>query len=56
VDNGSEISHESFKANQRKAFHGLALAIVQSKGRAGQIVLKATADGLAPALVTILAR
>jgi hypothetical protein len=30
VDNGSEISHESFKANRRHAFHGMALAIVQS--------------------------
>lgn len=56
VDNGSEISHESFKANHRKAFHGLAMAIVQSKGGAGQIVLKATANGLAPASVVITAR
>ena len=56
VDNGSEISHESFKGNQRKAFHGMALAIVQSKGRAGDITLKATADGLAPALVTLRTR
>src|ERR1041385_5201271 len=43
VDNGSEISHESFKGNQRKAFHGMALAIVQTKGKAGTIRLKATA-------------
>ena len=56
VDNGSEISHESFKASHRKAFHGLAMAIVQSKGSAGAITLKATADGLAPASVTITAR
>ena len=56
VDNGSEISHESFKASHRKAFHGLAMAIVQSKGSAGAIILKATADGLAPVSVTITAR
>ena len=56
VDNGNEISHESFKASHRKAFHGLAMAIVQSKGSAGTITLKATADGLAPASVTIAAR
>ena len=31
VDNGNQISHGSFKANQRKAFHGMALAIVQAK-------------------------
>ncbi len=56
VDNGSQISMESFKANQRKAFHGLALAIIQSKGRAGKINLKATAAGLSPATVVINAR
>ena len=56
VDNGSQISHESFKANHRKAFHGLALAIVQSKGKKGRIVMNATADGLASASVTIEAR
>ena len=56
VDNGSEISHESFKASQRKAFHGMAMAIVQSKGRKGTITLRATADGLAPASVVIAAK
>jgi beta-galactosidase len=56
VDNGSEISHESFKASQRKAFHGMAMAMVQSKGRKGAITLKATADGLAPASVVITAK
>jgi beta-galactosidase len=56
VDNGSQISMESFKASQRKAFHGLAMAIVQSKGRAGRIVLKATSDGLPPASVVIQAQ
>jgi beta-galactosidase len=55
VDNGNQISHEGFKAKQRKAFHGLAMAIVQSNGH-GAITLRATADGLAPALVTISAR
>ncbi len=56
VDNGSQISHEPFKANYRKAFNGLALAIIQSKERAGKITLKATAEGLAPASVVIEAR
>jgi beta-galactosidase len=56
VDNGSEISHESFKANHRKAFHGLAMAIIQSKGQRGQIVLKATSNGLTPASIVINAR
>jgi beta-galactosidase len=56
VDNGNQISHESFKANQRRAFHGMALAIVQARQKAGRIVLKATADNLAPASVVINAR
>lgn len=56
VDNGNQISHESFKGNQRKAFHGMALAIVQSKQKAGRIYLKATANNLAPASVVINAR
>jgi beta-galactosidase len=56
VDNGHQISHEPFKANQRRAFHGMALAIVQAKQKAGRIVLKATADNLAPASVVINAR
>ena len=53
VDNGNQISHEPFKADQRKAFHGMALAIVQSKKKAGQIILKATSDNLAPASIVI---
>jgi len=56
VDNGNQISHESFKANQRRAFHGMALAIVQARQKGGRIVLKATADNLAPASVVITAR
>ena len=56
VDNGNQISHESFKASQRKAFHGMALAIVQSKRRPGRIVLKATSVGLESASVVINAR
>jgi beta-galactosidase len=56
VDNGSQISHEPFKANYRKAFHGMCLAIVQSKGKAGRINLKAAAEGLQTASVMIEAR
>jgi beta-galactosidase len=56
VDSGSEISHESFKANHRQAFHGMALAIIQSKGRAGRITLRASSNGLTSATVAIEAR
>jgi beta-galactosidase len=56
VDNGNQISHESFKASQRRAFHGMALAIVKTKRKPGEIVLKATADNLPPASVVLNAR
>lgn len=53
VDNGSQTSNESFKADHRKAFNGLCLAIIQSQEKAGRIVLKATAPGLTPTSATI---
>ena len=56
VDNGSQISHEPFKANHRQAFHGLCLAMIQSNEKPSRIVLKATSAGLAPASVVIDAR
>jgi beta-galactosidase len=47
---------ESFKATDHKAFNGLCLAVIQSKGKAGSIKLMATAEGLPPASVTITAQ
>jgi beta-galactosidase len=56
VDNGSEISHESFKGNKHAALNGLALAILQSDGKKGKITLTASADGLEGATVVVEAR
>jgi beta-galactosidase len=56
VDNGSETDLGSFKANYRKAFNGLALAIVQSKEKAGSITLAATSQGLQGATVVLQAK
>ncbi|MCX7985879.1 MAG: DUF4982 domain-containing protein [Bacteroidales bacterium] len=56
VDNGSPISHEPFKANYRKAFHGLCLAVVQSNGKKGTITLKAESDGLRSDSIIIQAK
>ncbi len=53
VDNGSETSHEPFKASYRSAFHGLALAILQTEDKPGTITLTATSKGLQPATVVI---
>ncbi len=53
VGNGNAASHESYKAYERKAFHGLCLAIVQSKSGQGTIRLTAQAEGLQAAEVLI---
>lgn len=53
VDNGNPVSHESFKASYRKAFNGLALAIIQSGSTHGDIVVEATSTGLSPGSITI---
>jgi len=53
TDNGNPISMESFQAAERKAFHGLCLAVVQASSKAGKITLKASSDGLPEASVAI---
>lgn len=48
VDNGNAATVESFQADHRKAFNGLALLIVRStSGKTGKIHVEAAADGLA---------
>jgi beta-galactosidase len=56
VGNGNPVSHEYFKADERKAFHGLCLAIVQSKRERGAIRLSAKSEGLQAAEVSIQAK
>jgi beta-galactosidase len=56
VDNGSETDHDPFKANYRHAFNGMALAILQSNGKAGNITLTASSAGLQGASVVINAK
>jgi beta-galactosidase len=56
VDNGSETSMESFKADHRKAFSGMCLAIIQSNGEKGTIELSATSQGLQAAKAEITAK
>ncbi|MBS1504363.1 MAG: DUF4982 domain-containing protein, partial [Bacteroidetes bacterium] len=56
VDNGCETDHTSFKASQKNAFNGLALAILQSNGKAGGITLLASSPGLQGARITINAK
>ncbi|MBB5061850.1 glycoside hydrolase family 2 TIM barrel-domain containing protein [Granulicella mallensis] len=53
VDNGQPDSHEPYKASSRRAFNGLALVLVQSNGRPGQITLSASSPSLASAQISI---
>jgi beta-galactosidase len=53
TDNGNPVSHESFQSPSRKALNGLALAVVQSNGSKGNIVLTATSEGMPAASVVI---
>ncbi|MGM0473867.1 MAG: glycoside hydrolase family 2 TIM barrel-domain containing protein [Bacteroidota bacterium] len=46
VGNGDPTDHGSFQARERRVFHGLALAIVQSTSRPGRITFSAASDGL----------
>jgi len=53
VDNGLQTSHEPFKADNRDAFNGLCLVVVQSLEKAGVITLTATSQGLESASLDI---
>ncbi|MBS1565594.1 MAG: DUF4982 domain-containing protein, partial [Bacteroidetes bacterium] len=46
VDNGNPVSHEPFKASYRKAFNGLAVAVLQAKEKKGKVTFTATGEGL----------
>ncbi len=57
VDNGDPTSFESFQAPERKAFNGLALAILRTRpGQPGTITLRATSAGLTAATCTLQSR
>lgn len=56
VGNGNPVSHEHFKARERKAFHGLCLAVIQSKRERGPVRLSAESEGLQAAEVLIQVR
>ncbi|KAK8090786.1 glycoside hydrolase family 2 protein [Apiospora phragmitis] len=54
TDNGQPTDQTPFPSKTRKAFSGLALAIVKGKaGQAGEVVVEAKADGLEGGSVTI---
>ncbi len=56
VENGDPIDHDGCKEQSRKAFHGMGLAIVQTLRSPGTILIRAEAEGLAPAAVEIMSK
>ena len=57
VGNGEPAGHDPEKGNKVKIYNGLAQVILQSRGGgAGDLVLRASSAGLAPAETTIQVR
>lgn len=56
VGNANPMSIESYQLPQRKAWQGRCLVIVKSKRDAGNITLKASADGISTAHVTLTSK
>jgi beta-galactosidase len=53
VGNGDPTDHSPYQASERRGFHGLLLAMIQSTDETGHVRVTAQADGLAPASVGI---
>ena len=55
LDNGVQPDHQSYRDNNRKAQAGQLVAIIRSNGKAGDITVKASADGVESEPLTIKA-
>lgn len=53
IDNGKQSDHQSFQDDNRNAFSGSLVAIVQSTKNAGSFKVTATSNGLQSASVTV---
>jgi beta-galactosidase len=53
TDNGYQADTVSLKSNKRRCWKGMALVIVQSSGKKGNITLRATGAGLQPAVLAL---
>jgi len=56
VDNGNAATTEPFQADYRKAFSGMALAIVRPSREPGEIRIEATSQGLKSGEVSVTAK
>jgi len=55
-DNGDQNDHVSLKKPERHLFYGKCLAIVQSSQTAGNIILKASVEGMPAQQITIVSK
>jgi len=53
VGSGDPADMSSFKGNSKKTFRGRCLVILRPKGKSGEIVLRAEANGLQPAEIRV---
>jgi beta-galactosidase len=53
VGNGDPTDHSPYQASERRAFHGMLLAMIQSASRAGTVRVTARAEGLESAFIDI---
>ena len=56
VGNGDPTSLESYKSNQRSAFHGLCLLIVKSSSKEGKIKISASSENLQSTSIEIITK
>jgi beta-galactosidase len=56
VDNGDLVSHEPFQGRLRAAYDGTAVMYVRGSGKAGQIRVTASADGLKAGTIVLSVR
>jgi beta-galactosidase len=56
VDNGNLLDHAPFQAKQRTLYDGQAVAILRANADRGSVTVRASADGVAPATITIPVR
>ena len=53
MDNGNAASVENMRGNVRSAFSGKCLCVCRHDGKAGEMVVKASADGVEGAQVSV---
>ncbi len=53
TDNGANNNTEAYATSDRKVYQGTCIALLRATAPAGKITLSATADGLAPATLTL---